>query len=657
MRLKDNDQIIENTLSTMLQRIGDGNQETRDVRQQVESLKTEYEKERAEAKKDPKKEKDFERYQNSLAGALPGITKGTLDAITAFQQTPPDIIVGSAAVVDICASLASALGGLSALGGPPGALVGAMFSMVSMILGFFAPTPPSLISQIEQMMRDLRGETEKSEIKSAEEAIFVYKDNCDKYMKPVPGGGVQDPSLLTRELEQFNLVEGNTIKSVRTVRQWLLEEGNWDLDGWPEILNLLCQVYMHLMLAITRQNLYAHDEKWIADYVGSPPNFERVHKWELLQLEVKIKLGNLESNNRQQRAFLRQILPVARARGTFVLAHSHGSGLDVFAATGRKALRNGAWGTPIYEGCRRVSVVPLREGADYPNARYDIWFLDPKRGKYAVHNQLAVRSRRLTNSQVVGANREPAPWPDCWPMPQDNGMYRIYATLDWAEGGALAAWTWSPNDPPALHRMDWQPLTGKKATWLRVIDPSVMALPDDPDGPSVHDQTLFYATLKDSREIYVLQNGTGASGWLTVPMASYRGVAVDPYCVWIFGDHGVVGATHASVQATLLKKRSSPNWLGPPQNNKSSIVDVSECGDGTLTVISGSELFNGLYRIDFAKENPQDKLTVEWEKWGDLSSPQQLQKLPVLGWPLLDASIQSLTGPAPDLVRPSFLIN
>lgn len=86
MRLKDNNQIIETYLETMLERIGDGNQETREVRQQVESLRAEYEKERAEAKKDPKKEIEFERYQKSLAGALPGITKGTLDAVTAFQQ-------------------------------------------------------------------------------------------------------------------------------------------------------------------------------------------------------------------------------------------------------------------------------------------------------------------------------------------------------------------------------------------------------------------------------------------------------------------------------------------------------------------------------------------------------------------------------------------
>lgn len=489
------------------------------------------------------------------------------------------------------------MGGLSAFGGPPGALLGALFSTVSLILGFFAPSPPSLVDQIEEMLRDLHAETQESQIKSAADAVFQYKDDCDKCMKRLPGGGVQDPALLTGVMDDFNLLEGNTITPVRDVRGWLLKDGNWDLDGWPEILNMLRQAYMHLMLAVARQNLYANDEKLIKEYVGDPPDFDKQHKWELLQVEVKLKLGNIESNNRQQRDFLRQILPVARMRGTFVLAHDHWLvGTDVFAATGPKALRNGAWGTPIFSRCRRVSVVPPLEGADHPNGRYDIWVLDADADRRAYHNQLLIRSRKLAKSwDIVGGLGTGNIWVDWWPEPPgSNMMFTIYATRNLKEGGALGRWNWTPVDPKKYHLDHWMPFTPQRMLWLRVASPSAFALPGDPDGPAVYSQTMYYVTLKDSKDVYVVQHGTGVAGTLTVPMASYRALAVDAYCVWISGDQGLVGATHASIQATLSGRRPAPNWLGPPRNNKSSIIDVSACGDGTLTVISGRELFSGL---------------------------------------------------------------
>jgi hypothetical protein len=82
-----------------------------------------YEKEQARVEglsKDDKRRKEFEKNTENLAKALPNITKSTLTAITAFQKDDP--ISGSAAIMDICASLAPLLGGLSAAGGPPGML-------------------------------------------------------------------------------------------------------------------------------------------------------------------------------------------------------------------------------------------------------------------------------------------------------------------------------------------------------------------------------------------------------------------------------------------------------------------------------------------------------------------------------------------------------
>ena len=225
--MPDNDKFILQQMNTLMTGIGDVGAETQQIKEQIGRLQKEYEDARDEAKSGtPEQKSAFALYQTALAGALPGITQGTLTAITAFRQQPPDAIAGSAAIMDICSNLASALGGLSTVGGPPGALLGALFSMISMILKFFAPEPPSLISQIEQLLRDLGAEEKNSEIDGAGDAVKVYAVACDEFMKPTTDGGVQDPDLLATELEKFNLVEGPTITTIRTVRNWLLKEGN-----------------------------------------------------------------------------------------------------------------------------------------------------------------------------------------------------------------------------------------------------------------------------------------------------------------------------------------------------------------------------------------------------------------------------------------------
>jgi hypothetical protein len=102
------DELIEDHLITMMK--------VDALKVDIRKLKDQYEKDRdaAAAAGATKEEKEaFKAKQQALADGLPGLTKGTLSAIEAFRQTPPDNIVGSAAIMDICAGLATTLGGLS----------------------------------------------------------------------------------------------------------------------------------------------------------------------------------------------------------------------------------------------------------------------------------------------------------------------------------------------------------------------------------------------------------------------------------------------------------------------------------------------------------------------------------------------------------------
>ena len=68
-----------------------------------------------------------ERQIEALAKGLPELASGLRDAIKGFQSGDP--FTGSAAVMDICSTLAGTIGGMiGGAGGPPGALVGAVLA-------------------------------------------------------------------------------------------------------------------------------------------------------------------------------------------------------------------------------------------------------------------------------------------------------------------------------------------------------------------------------------------------------------------------------------------------------------------------------------------------------------------------------------------------
>src|SRR5215470_17036899 len=104
-------------------------------------------KRRDDAKLDEKTRKKYADICDSIAKSLPDITQGALSAASAFRKG--DYISGSAAIMDICAAVAPVIGSLAAMGGPPGALIGALFSVIGQILTFFAPKQPSLVDLIE----------------------------------------------------------------------------------------------------------------------------------------------------------------------------------------------------------------------------------------------------------------------------------------------------------------------------------------------------------------------------------------------------------------------------------------------------------------------------------------------------------------------------
>jgi len=121
-----------------------------------------------------KSDKYYKDLGDSIAKSLPGVVKGTVSAVEAFKKG--DYISGSAALLDICASVIPVFASLAFATGPQGALVGALFSVVGQILGLFAPKQPSLEDKIKKMLDHLQGEKQIQDMKAVGHSISSYAD-------------------------------------------------------------------------------------------------------------------------------------------------------------------------------------------------------------------------------------------------------------------------------------------------------------------------------------------------------------------------------------------------------------------------------------------------------------------------------------------------
>ncbi|MNF90519.1 hypothetical protein D3C84_730860 [compost metagenome] len=137
-------------------------------------------------------------------------------AITAFQKG--DALEGSAAIMDICSTVATVLGSMAAAssaGGPIGALIGAVFGIVGMILRAFQPAQKSLGDVLEGKLRLVGAEGINNALETA----------IDEFELLYAGYPHQGPVKIERSMLDA-LAEGNATDHVLMSANWLLIDGN-----------------------------------------------------------------------------------------------------------------------------------------------------------------------------------------------------------------------------------------------------------------------------------------------------------------------------------------------------------------------------------------------------------------------------------------------
>ena len=596
----------------------------------VTKLRTEY-----KGSKDP-------IQKEAVAKAIPDVTKGVLSAVTAFKEG--DAIGGSAAIMDILAGASAALG-------PEGALVGALFSMISMILSFFEPKQPSLLDQIKEFMIDLEGVKEKDQLQSISNIVGVYVNVCEAYItvpptsSDRPHNGINHPGPLTDAVTDLNVLAGPVAQTIWYAQQWLTETKYEDAEAWPVVLNLHCVVYARLRTAITRQYIYACDKDRRTKYIDEPKDdwTTRERDWNRLQSKLIETINIMVKSDEYTSSFLTKVVPLARKRGLYFMRWDRD---QIAVGTGTKVKGLGG----AYCG---MSITPPRGGLIDAHGPYDVWLVDSD--AVASRRKFDIQKLDWSDAEVIHRSADDPDhhlFLDCWPVPISGApnKFQIFTALTWGTGSALHKYDWD-SDAKTFVREDWRLYRDDMWAQVRVATPAA-PLPDDPDKDAmpeshVNKPSITYATRGGDgsgfgKQIWALAF-SGEKDNLPVTMSGCYGIAVDPHFLWLYGRDGFVCASHASVLSCIQGKRATPYWLGNGQPKPfpgGNVLALSSCEDGTLFALaSGNKAKTARYHVDF-KNGPHEAgwLVID-EDWQDIPGAGgiECQKLPVFGWPRVEA--------------------
>jgi hypothetical protein len=650
------------------------------------NLRSAYDKEQAIVEglsEEDKRRKEFEKNTENLAKALPNITKGTLTAITAFQKDDP--ISGSAAIMDICASLAPLLGGLSAAGGPPGMLVGAIFAMVGQILSFFAPKSESLTSQIETLMRKLQAEEVAQQIKAAHKMITNYASALRIATGRIstaldqPGLQIQ---IIKNIIKDVNPIEGNAIRDIWQVTEWLMDEANQNQDQWPTILAAVCQAYTDLLVTVITLLSLVSTDKMRAQFDEAeklPADEKKEVKGQLTGLRALAitRLIEYGACNETHRRTLKRLMSAAQNRGMlWYIGFEKG---PLYAGTN---IRQGRFENLASES-KRLAVAVSRKDMGSPNPLYHVFLLEPGADPYGriyykdvsapYKNQGYFQELKCDGSSIHDLS-------DIWtatPVAIKNEVC-FYG----AKGTEIHGYVLDENKKV-------RSTYNKKAIKSKVVSVRVVHNPesfvDDPDEnaqlPSVLKGINYfvYGGLQNSSEIYT--DAGGEEGYVRSPWPSYSGLGVDQHYLWVFRSSGFACATHASVMRCLKGKIQQPRWMTHDPNevlyhgsyyhfehkvrnrpDLLGLVDLCPCDDETLaaalytrsvvdripkgntpgaiyTPIYEFVDTNAVYSAAYHTDLKNATIAVDWTKIGGENLLVRVQKLPVFCW----SQIESLT--------------
>lgn len=638
-------------------------------------LMTQYEADRDEASKlakDDKRRKEIEKNVENLAKALPNITKGTLAAITAFQKNDP--ISGSAAIMDICSSVAPIIGGLAAAGGPPGMLVGAIFAMIGQILSFFAPKSESLTSQIEKMLRTLEAERAQQKIIKVHQNIRMYASTLRQASNLI-GQELDKPVLtlmVTNNLvKMLNPLEGDTVDSFKDVMNWLAEKNNQSQELWPLILESACQSWSNMLMASIQLASLVHTDKLTSHYneaekMTGDKKADTEKALLKLQANVIAHLLALTAENDLVVELLKQLLPDAQNRGRVWIIDDTNKG-HLYSFTDIRKAETTYLGGEL----KRLATTVAAKDLSNPTPEYHVFSLEPWVDQgYSGYDR--------TYHGISGSPYKNIDWKEL-----NCDAASLHALTDiWAIPGKdqneISFFSAKENDIYE-YVLDKQrnakfiqkyPLKSK-AISVRVISKpeSIQDVREEKNQNLVLEkiEQIIYAGCASSSEIYVRSDKK--EGYVSCPWGSYKGLTSDQQYVWIYTAEGIACASHESVIRCLNGEIQKPTWIEHFPNDLlytsayhehknqisehpllQGVIDVSACDDKTLVASIFSRTatsfsydarsaysyykfvdHNALYTATYSIDPKASTIAINWKKM-EGTTGVRLQKSPIFCW-------------------------
>jgi hypothetical protein len=616
------------------------------------------------------------RTQKALAKGLPALANGIRDAVKGFEKGDP--FAGSAAVMDICATLASTVGSMTAAGGPPGALIGALFSLMSTVLKAFMKPQTSLLDEIEGVVRTVEAETQQHGLDSAQGAV-------KSLISTMTAPGIK--WKLSEIERKFDNIDGNAINTIRTSAAWLETSTNQDLKLWGPILAQQCQTYTMIMqiLAIASANVdVSKDADKGANTYG--------------------KLAAIfTSNDDDQLRFLRSIRDVAQARGTvwhigvFDSAGEYPDSGNLFFTDSLNRAQKDDWET--LKGEQRafaVSRTQIQNAAD-PNPYLAVFALEKADTQRSVPGP-AYRHRR--NARTYGLFGK-------WPLKTHSGWRKVVdleglTDICATPGEELkTVYVYTTDGGKEIKRYihgqrplgpDDVKLVLSKTfavnhnctvdTVAAVSEPETVA-GEEPEVLSAEKSVVYGAGTNALRSRYIHAFfSSGMDGEVKTPTgldSSITGMKADNKRLWVFTRARIFCATHSAIKDFLRRARRTaagqwstlpgPRWalyqvpseLGgtwQTEGRYDGLHEIAPCDDGTLwAVFTDKRGSNNMFYATPNFDNPaviaisgsykdasgHDVATNGWTKIP--AQANRIQKHPIFCWHIVAELIRTLEKP------------
>jgi hypothetical protein len=585
------------------------------LKQEIDKIRLEYEDaatKRDATDADEATKKYYADLCDNIAGALPSMTKGALSAISAFERG--DNVNGMAAIMDICAAAAPLLGSLFTAGGPPGALIGALFSVVGQLLTFFGPKQPSLLDEIADLMKGLEAEDKLNTMETVGTSIDVYAEKLLMASQELPKilalplktAANADRFLIDCRALNIGLLRDQSRMDVPAFKTW--EVMNWlrikdrqDLDKWPEVLGVFCQSYTKLISANVLFSCIP-DRNVVFDLLaftdGTNPECplpedsrKNVH---LVLIDLlafsKAFATDWKTYDKKVLQLTSDIEPAAQLRGLFM----HVGDGYLYAGSGRRdIINNNSWHylrcSPDARGAAngyitRMATSLNRADAGSPSSPYHCFLLRPTSSREYIEYRTIYASNPPTNSQPPTAGEEATP------IKRLPGLRDIPPVTDVC--AVPGGWQDKPDEVwiylAAGSRIielelekgrfvcrGWQSKDAKsQVTSVGTAYPD--SVRDDPDGELDREPQLgnliHYGGLANSPDIFVVRHIDYAHGYVPTPWTQYAGIGADERYLWVFGTGGFACASHASVikafnERAAGRSDSKPRWMVHYPNN------------------------------------------------------------------------------------------